>query len=258
MAISDSDLPTFLKRNATQEEAAARDFEWWILGILAGKNNGVLGLRLIEVPADDDVVHMLVAPDCRRQMLAEALQLPEIATSARNKAKEEPGHFISVLAARLEQTGWWHDEVAPRIRAEYFKRRRERFEGPDTRAVTAAELEAIATITGRSRDSGVAGSNVRTAIRRPLSVREVREAVLDWLKERDFDEITPAMVGIGRVGGDAQKLVEISLPTNDPTSQIVLRLKQELERIGIKAEPMYRSNSVAFRFAPSFINSFGA
>ncbi len=49
MAISESDLPSFLKHNATLEETKARDLEWSLLEVLASKNDGILGLRLIEV-----------------------------------------------------------------------------------------------------------------------------------------------------------------------------------------------------------------
>ena len=90
------------------------------VGILAGKNDGILGLRMIEVGDNEDVVHLLITPDCRRQALAECLQLPEVMKGTRSKVKGEPGHFIPIPAGMLEQTAWWHEEMAPKIRAVYF------------------------------------------------------------------------------------------------------------------------------------------
>jgi len=255
MSISESELPPFLKRNASLEEAEARDFEWFLLEILASRNDGILGLRLIECAGGKDILQLLIAPDCRRKVLAGNLQLPEIMNGPRSKAKVEPGHFIPITADRLERTEWWHEEMAPRIRAEYFKKRNERSDGPMTRAVTAAELAEIAAIKGHTPDSGVEGQNERTTVGQALGNREIKEAVMDWLKERSFDEITHAMVGIGKVGKDSHKLVEITLPTKDPASPLVRRLKKELERAGINAEPIYLSNSLAFRFASTFVNS---
>jgi hypothetical protein len=254
MAVSESDLPPFLKRNATLEETQARDLEWNLLEVLASKNDGILGLRLIEVGGAKDVVHLLIAPDCRRKVLAANIEIPEVANGARNKPKEEPGHFIPVLAARLEQTAWWHQEMAPRIRAEYFRKRSELFDGPSTRAVTPAELAEIAAIKGHTPDSGSTTSHERTVLGRSVGNREIKDAVMDWLKARRFDEITPAMVGIGKLGGDSQKLVEITLPTKSPTAPLVRKLKGELEKAGIHAEPVCLTNSMAFRFASSLVD----
>ncbi len=199
-------------------------------------------------------MHLLITPDCRRKVLAGDIQVPEAANGTRNKAKEEPGHFIPVLAAHLEQTVWWHEEMGPRMRAEYFKKRSELFDGPATRAVTPAELAEIAAIKCHTPDSGSTTSHERTVLGRSLGNREIRNAVMDWLKTRNFDEITPAMVGIGKVGRTAQKLVEITLPTKNAGAPLVQRLRQELEHAGIAAEPIYLSNSLALRFSTALVN----
>ena len=258
MAISEQNLPPFLKRNATVEECTGRELEWNLLEVLASKNDGILGLRLIEVGGDKDVVHLLIAPDCRRHILGENLQVPEIKNGTRNKVREEPGHFIPVLASMLERTSWWRDEIAPRIRAEYFKRRQELADGPISRAVTPEELLEIAAIKGHTPQSRPNDSNERTEVGGPLGNRELKQAVMDWLKERRFEEITQAMVGIGKIGRNTQKLVEITLPTKNPSAPLVCRLKHELEKAGIATEPIVLSNALAFRFASSLVHKIDA
>jgi hypothetical protein len=203
-------------------------------------------------------VHLLIAPDCRRHILGESLHVPEIKNGTRSKVKEEPGHFIPVLASMLERTTWWREEIGPRIRAEYFKKRRELADGPITRALTPDELSEIAAIKGHTPQSRPASSNERTDVGGPLGNRELKQAVMNWLTERDFEEITQAMVGIGKIGRNAQKLVEITLPTKNPSAPLVCRLKHELEKAGIAAEPIILSNALAFRFASSLVHKTDA
>ena len=173
---------------------------------------------------------------------------------ARNKVREESGHFNPVLASLLERTDWWREEVGPRIRAEYFKQRSELADGPATRAVTPEELSEIAAIKGNTPNSPAPGSNGRAVVTAPVGNRELKKAVMGWLKDRGFAEITEAMVGIGKIGGDAQKLVEITLPTKNVNSPLVRKLKIELEMSGIAVEPIILSNSLAFRFPSSLVH----
>jgi hypothetical protein len=258
MAISEQHMPTFLKRNATMEESTSRYLEWILLAVVASKNDGILGLRLIEVGNDEDVVHLLIAPDCRRHILGEDLQLPELKNGARNKVREEPGHFLPVLASLLERTEWWGEEVGPRIRAEYFKQRGELADGPATRAVTPEELSEIAAIKGHTPHPAAPGSIGLAVVTRPIGNRELKQAVMGWLKDRGFAEITEAMVGIGKVGQNAQKLIEITLPRKNPSAPLVRRLKIELDRAGIPADPINLSNALAFRFGSSFAEKIDA
>jgi hypothetical protein len=246
--MTEQHLPLFLKRNATAEDSVGRDLEWHLLEVMALKNDGILGLRLTEVAGGQDVVHLLITPDCRRGDLAVSLQLAAIKKAVRNKVREEPGHFIPIPASALERTAWWAEEIAPKIRADYFKRRRELSDGPMTRAVTPEELSEIAAIKGNAPHSNLTRTDDRPIAGQSLGNRERKAAVMDWLRERHFDEITEAMVGIGKVGRNADKLVEINLPTKNPGAPLVRRLKHELEKTGVPAEPIHLTNALVFRF----------
>ena len=150
MAISENELPPFLKRNAGADDLTRRELEWSLLEVLAGKHDGILGLRLIEVGGDNDVVHLLITPDCQRKVLGEALDLPELKNVKRNKAGDEPGHFIPVLASLMEGTAWWREQISPRIRRDYLKKRREHIHGDMTRSLSPEELAEIAAIKGET------------------------------------------------------------------------------------------------------------
>ena len=262
MAITADGLPPFLKRSATADESTRRDFESSLLRVVASKSDGILGLRLIAGSAGDDVVHLLITPDCRRKVLGQALEVPELRTAKRSKASDEPGHFIPILAATLERTAWWHEQMGPQIRADYLKRRRAGADGDSTRNASAAELAAVAgtkrgasalapppaVVPAHTSDWTIGGTTIGT--------RDLRDAMMLWLRERDFDLITPQMVVIGKTGRVTERLVEITLSAGYASTTLVRRLKTELHQAGVAAEAVNVNNATVIRFPLSVVDDF--